>query len=419
MTSIHSMSSRVRTQLLGAIGLTVIVTISALLIATYQRAFVDVVEVTVHTDRAGLLLDKGARVRMSGVSVGEVRGTRLSEDGTVVVSVALDADTADLVPADVRASIRATTVFGAKFVDLRTPPGAGADAERTPIADGAVLSADRVSVEVNDVFQHGISVLQAVDPARVNATLSAAATALDGRGRQLGEALTGWREYLDALEPHLGALESDLATADDVLRIYADVAPALLASGDHLATTSRTLVTQQDDLHALLTGTVETAGSASRLLTALDQPLRRFNREWVPVSTLLDEYSPVVGCLIDSIHNHIGIFDGFFGGFQREQNFYYIKTGFLPGQDPYTLAKNRPKLVTGVGPVCYPEATAEHPSLPHIDFDDGTAGTYSERSTGKPVDVSNPVAVYADLIDDWFGSEVTAQLLAQREEGGR
>ena len=275
--------ARHHTQSLGAIGLAVIVLAASLLIATYLRVFADVVEVTVVTDRGGLLLDEGARVRMSGVAVGEVRDTELQEDGRVRVSVAIDSDKADLVPADAVASIRATTVFGAKFVDLRAPEKRTAD---DAINDGDVIEATDVTVEANDVFAHGIDVLRAVQPAKLNATLTAASTALDGRGDRFGQFFEDWDAYLAALEPHLGALETDLSTSPQVLDTYADVAPQFIDIGDNFSTTSDTLAGRQRELDRLLKGTVTGADAALTSIPArtIDNAASRFDEHDPSVS---------------------------------------------------------------------------------------------------------------------------------------
>jgi len=412
MTS-RTTHARHHTQGLGALGLAVIVLVAGLLLATYLRVFADVVEVTVMTDRGGLLLDEGARVRMSGVAVGEVRDTELQEDGRVKVTVAIDSDKADLVPADAVASIRGTTVFGAKFVDLRTPE------KRTSgeaIGDGDVIEASDVTVEVNDVFAHGIDVLRAVQPAKLNSTLTAASTALDGRGDRFGQFFEDWDSYLSAVDPHLGALETDLALSPQVLNTYADVTPQFIDIGDNFSTTSNTLSARQRELDRLLEGTVEGADAASRLLLALEQPLLAFNAQWGPVTALGAEYAPAVGCIIESLNKHIHIYDKFFGNPKENEHYFYAKTGFLPAMEAYTLADNTPKLVTGLGPNCYREATAQDPALPHVNFDDGLAGVYSDESTGRPVGpADNPVQVYTDLFDSWFGEGVLDTLLSAAE----
>jgi len=416
VTSSRTTHARHHTQALGAIGLAVIVAFSSFLIATYQRAFVDVVNVTVETDRGGLLLDKGARVRMSGVAVGEVRSTEIQDDGRVKVEVAIDSDKAHRVPADVVASIRATTVFGAKFVDLRTPEDG---ASSSAISDGDVIEASDVTVEVNDVFAHGLKVLEAVQPAKLNSSLTAASTALDRRGERFGQFFSDWNRYLSAVEPHLPALDSDLAAAPHVLDTYADAAPELIRTGDNFATTSETLAESAMQFDALLKGAVEGADAASTLLNALERPLIAFNDQWLPVTSLGAQYAPAVGCIIESVGQHVKIFEKFHGNAEADEHYFYAMTGFLPSMEPYTLAENRPKLVTGVGPRCYPEATASNPTVPHIDFDDGLAGTYSAENTGPPSPTDVPIQVYTELIDDWLGPDLSAALLQSRQEAAQ
>jgi phospholipid/cholesterol/gamma-HCH transport system substrate-binding protein len=412
--------SRHSTQLLGAAGLAAILAICGLLIATYQKAFVDVVHVKVESDRAGLLLDEGARVRLAGVAVGEVRGTRLRPDGSVEIDVAIDEDKKDLVPADVSAAIRGTTVFGSKFVDLQLPStSTGSSTSARAISAGDVIESSAVTTEVNDVFAHGIAVLRAVNPAELHTTLTSVATAVRGRGDELGQFFVDWNRYFGAIEPHLGALEYALQTAPDVLGTYAATAPALIDTADQFGTTSQTLVSSADKFEALLRGAVAGAGSAEQLLVDLDAPLRAFNEQWLPVTSLGARYAPEYTCLIQSLGNQVQIFDKMWGNAAEDEHYYYAKTGFLPGQAPYTLEENRPKLVTGVGPACYAEATLKHPWVPHVRFDDGTKDVYSDASSGQPVTpADNPVRLYESTARDWLG-ESGFGALQQGRTGGR
>jgi phospholipid/cholesterol/gamma-HCH transport system substrate-binding protein len=407
MTTRHE-HARHRTQILGAIGLVAIATVAGFLIATYQKAFVDVTHVTVDADRAGLLLDKGARVRLSGVAIGEVRSTELQPNGRVNIDVAIDEDKADLVPSDVVASIRGTTVFGSKYVDFAVPNQASS---AEPVKAGAVIKTQDVTIEANDVFAHGLKVLRAVKPSQVNSTLTAVSTALEGRGELFGQFFSDWDRYLKTVQPHLDALETDLALSPQVLKTYADVTPQLIATGDNFGSTSDTLVNDADRFDALLAGAVDGAESATNFLNAIEAPLVAFNREWLPVTSLGAEYAPVAGCIIEGLHNHVKVFDKFFGNAAADEHYFYAKTGFLPGIEPYSLAENRPTLVTGAGPTCYPEATRRNPMVPHVNFGDGTAGVYSEE-TGPARPAKNPVQVYQQLVADWFGS-------AALEEGDR
>ena len=81
---------------------------------------------------------------------------------------------------------------------------------------GQVLDADHVTVEVNTVFEQLTSVLSKIEPAKLNETLGAIATAFNGRGTQLGQTLSDLNAFLAKFEPSLPNLSHDLAVAADV-----------------------------------------------------------------------------------------------------------------------------------------------------------------------------------------------------------
>ena len=67
--------------------------------------------------------------------------------------------------------------------------------------------------------------LRAVQPADLNTTLNAVATALEGRGDQLGETIETLDRYLVRFNPELPALIEDLRLTAEVSDTYADVLP--------------------------------------------------------------------------------------------------------------------------------------------------------------------------------------------------
>ena len=68
--------------------------------------------------------------------------------------------------------------------------------------------------------------LRTVEPAELNMTLNALATALEGRGDQIGENLETVDAYLKRLNPQIPALVEDLRLTAQVSDTYADVLPA-------------------------------------------------------------------------------------------------------------------------------------------------------------------------------------------------
>lgn len=405
--------SKLATQLLGAAGLVVVIGACAFLVAMYQKAFVDVAHVTITSDRAGLLLDPGTRVRLAGVPVGEVRRISLSPDESVAIDVAIDADEMGRIPANVRASIRSTTVFGAKFVDLSVPHGASSASR---LAGGDTIRSDGVTVEANDVFAHALKVMTAVDPRDLNATLGETAAALRGRGPEIGRMISDWNTYFKALEPHLDELALVLKTAPSVVDTYAQAAPALISTADNLGSTSSTLVDNRAQLETLLHATVTSADSASSFLRALYAPLSAFNREWVPVTALLARYAPEYGCVISALRQNEENVRHVYGNQAAGEHYLYARTGFLPGQKKYDLAENRPKIMTGLGPRCYDSATAAHPTLPHVRFDDGTRDVYRDAQNGPTA--SDPLSLYGTAVSDWLGTSGLNALL-QNLGGGQ
>src|SRR3954467_15314491 len=101
------------------------------------------VPVTLTSDRAGLVMETNAKVKLRGVQVGRVAAIQGGKE-PVVLKLQIDPDQVKYIPANVEAQIRATTVFGAKFVDLVYPdnPSPQRLAAGRGVKRGAVTHAD-------------------------------------------------------------------------------------------------------------------------------------------------------------------------------------------------------------------------------------------------------------------------------------
>jgi virulence factor Mce-like protein len=164
--------------LAGLVTAGVIVGVAALAAAMFWGSFADTVPLTVLAQRAGLVMNPGAKVELLGVQVGSVTSIEDRPGGTAALHLAVNDSALQQLPANVGVNITSSTVFGAKFVDLVVPT----DAAPAPLAPGAVLDAQHVTVEINTVFERLTQVLDKIDPAKLNSTLSAIATAFRGRG---------------------------------------------------------------------------------------------------------------------------------------------------------------------------------------------------------------------------------------------
>ncbi|MGW6421489.1 MCE family protein [Nocardia sp. NPDC055053] len=297
--------------------------------------------VTVIAHRAGLVLNPDADVKMRGVTVGRVTTIRERPDGTAALELAVDTDALALIPADVRVAIASTTVFGAKYVQLSPPERSVAGSLRA----GQVLTADRVTVEINTVFEQLTTVLAAVEPAKLNATLGAIATATRGRGAEVGAMLGDLEQFLATLEPALPALRTDLALAPPVLDAYANSAGALVDTARNATAISRTLIDEQRNLDALLVSLIGFADTGNRVLDTNAPALARSLDLLVPTTALTSEYRAALFCSLDG-----------FGLLAHSEPVDVpglgLSANFLWGIDPYRYPENLPKVAATGGSQC-------------------------------------------------------------------
>ena len=248
-----------RTKALGIVFLALMVTGVWATYGVFTKKFTDYDEVTVKASRIGLQLPENADVKIKGVIVGEVLDFRPTTEGADI-TLGLYQDRVTQIPADVTASILPKTLFGEKFVSLIVPPEASADA----IAAGDVIERTQLSIEVETVLSDLYPLLRAVQPADLNMTLNAIATALEGRGDQLGESLETLDGYLTRFNPELPALIEDLRLTAEVSDTYADVLPEVATILRNTITTTTTLEGREEKLQALFNDVTKLATVAER-----------------------------------------------------------------------------------------------------------------------------------------------------------
>ncbi|CAM5601144.1 hypothetical protein SDIAM26S_00550 [Streptomyces diastaticus subsp. diastaticus] len=213
-----------------------------LAVAVYDKRFTRSDPVVVETGTVGNEMHLGAEVKLRGVVVGEVRAIDATGSGARL-TLAMKPGTLAGVPADVRAQMLPTTLFGERFVALVPPKAPSGEA----LAAGAVIAQDRSSsaVELQQVLDNVLPMLTAVQPQKLSATLSAVSRALEGRGEKLGDTLTTLDTHLAKFNPHLPALNRDLRHLVEVSHVYADAAPDILTALTDFTTTSSTLAEQE------------------------------------------------------------------------------------------------------------------------------------------------------------------------------
>jgi phospholipid/cholesterol/gamma-HCH transport system substrate-binding protein len=323
LVNIHHDTPREHRRLLvaGIAFVTAMAMLVWLSIAIYDKKFADVTFVTIKAERAGLQLAKFGDVRRNGVLIGQVR--EVAQDGQEAsITVALEPDAARELPANVEVEILPTTLFGQKFVSFVEPEQPASDR----LAADAVIPSSRVetNVELNRILADLFPLLRAVRPADLNATLSALADSLEGRGDALGQTLEDLDAYLTAIQPSLPTLREDLDALADVADSYDRAAPDLLRVLDNLTVTSKTVLQKRQSLDVFFADLTEVSDTARGLLAANESDLIRVGEVGRPVMQLLATYSPEFPCLIKGAARYAPILAKTFEGNEVKQ---YIELG--------------------------------------------------------------------------------------------
>ena len=182
----------------------VIVGLITLSMALFAGKLAASVPVTLTSDRAGLVMTTGSKVKMHGVQVGRV-GAITGQGKGVKLTLDIDPDQLKYIPANVGAQIKATTALGTKYVDLIYPD----DPSAKRLTSGQVLQSRNVSTEVNTVFQDLVDVMHQIDPQKLNAVLAALAEGVRGQGQRIGAATTAANEVLMAYNDRMDTIRGD------------------------------------------------------------------------------------------------------------------------------------------------------------------------------------------------------------------
>lgn len=328
-----------RHTVLGAAFVVAVLMASALVAARFEGALDQVVPITVRAERAGLLMDDGAAVKVLGVTVGTVRRVTPVADGAEL-DVGLYPSMVDQVPADVTANVVPLTIFGAKYIELVRPARPSAT-----IRAGAVIGGSRVAVEINETFEHVLGQLKAIEPSRFNLALTAVADALRGNGDRLGRLAADLDGYLGKINPSLPALGDDVAKAPSVLDTYTAVTPDVIRIGDNLGATSDTLITTQ--LMTFLLSLTKFGNQGADFLGHVGQPLADALHLSRPTVGLLAGYSTMFPCLFQGLDLNRQLLS------RNQDSGLHVDIAIGLGAQPYRYPQDLPQIQPGTGPSCH------------------------------------------------------------------
>ncbi|AKK29531.1 MCE-family protein [Mycobacterium sp. EPa45] len=327
--------------LAGLFTVLVVCLIVVLAVSLFRDSFTPAIRVTVLSPRAGLVMNPDAKVKMQGIQVGKVDSIESLTDGQAAIHLAMNPADLQFIPANVLVDVTSSTVFGAKFVDL-VPP---AEPSNERLTSGQVLEGQRVTVEINTVFQQLTWLLAAIDPVKLNEVLGALSKAMSGRGERFGQALTDLDTFLAKLDPSLPTLSHELETLPAVAAAYADAAPELIRATENSVRISQTIVDQQNNLDALLLSTIGLADLGNEVVSDNSQSLANVLHLFAPVTDLTSEYHESLNCALGGMQVFLNVPDLPVPGVA-------VSIGLELGLERYRYPANLPKIGAGGPPNC-------------------------------------------------------------------
>jgi virulence factor Mce-like protein len=325
----------------GLLTVLAVVLIFALAVGLFRDSFSKSIPVTVISDRAGLVMNPEAKVKLNGAQVGKVASIEALPDGGAALHLAIDPASVDAIPANVGAEITSSTVFGSKFVELVPPT----DPSPASLSAGKVIRGGNVTVEINTVFEQLVSVLSAVEPAKLNQTLGALSQSLSGRGDKFGQSLVDLDSALGKINPALENLNQVLDVTPTVFGAFADASPDLLAVLDNTASFGGTVVDEQDGLDALLVSAIGLADIGTDVVAENRAPLTDVLRLLVPTTDLTNEYNAALTC-------GLGALIPLATGPGAPVPGAILLQSFFLGRERYRYPGNLPKVAAKGGPQC-------------------------------------------------------------------
>lgn len=351
------------TRLLAGAGVvTVIAALVAFALARFSGEFTGSVPVTVLAERAGLVMNPDAKVKMRGVEVGRVASIDERPDGKAELHLEMNPGQLELIPANATVDIASSTAFGAKFVEFNAPE----NPSPTPLAAGAVVPADHVTVEINTVFEQLTSVLAEVEPTKLNETLGALSRGMSGRGNAFGQTLVNVDNLLATIEPALPTMQREMSTAPTVLDSYNNAANDLVQITRNATKISKSIVDKQQNLDATLKSMSTFADTGNAFVAANHQALANVMRLFLPTTGLFDRYNPALTCSLKGLAD--------FGSQPQDPapGGLPLSASFLWGHERYRYPGDLPKVAAKGGPRCevLPVAFEQHPN--YVVTDTGT-----------------------------------------------
>ena len=297
------MESRRSNAIIGGVALLVIVVFAYFMARFLGGAFEPGFEVSARFARAGQLLRSGSDVKLRGVLVGAVSQIKVEPSGTARITLRLFEE--QEIPDNVRAAIRAKTLFGEKFVELIIPGQPSRD--RLRVGDEIPQSRTIPPFEVETILEKGVPVLNAVDPEAFGAALHALAEAFVGNEEALRKANVQSLKLLTETERTLPNLERNLVHLRNFASALDQTDTELLGALEGLAAVGDVVRSHPDEFRRTVSGLVPLARDLGDVLTARQQDLADIAGKGRPVLEAVEVRAPKLPALVKLLDGFLGV----------------------------------------------------------------------------------------------------------------
>jgi phospholipid/cholesterol/gamma-HCH transport system substrate-binding protein len=370
----------------GAVLLVLWAVVMVLVHHQFRGDFTPKVTLTMIASRAGLVMDPGSKVTYNGVPigrVGKIDEITVGEVPKAKLTLDVDPKYVNLIPANVDAEIRATTVFGNKYVSFSSPK----NPTTQRISSKDLIDTSAVTTEINTLFETVVSIAEKVDPVKLNQTLTATAQALQGLGDRFGQSIVNGNDILADLNPQMPQLRYDTQRLADLTDTYSNTSPDLWNFLRNAVTTARTLNDQQGNVDSALMASIGFSNTGADIFERGGPYLVRGAADAIPTSQLLDEYSPEIFCTIRNYHDvepkyaKAGGGNGYSGVARAE---------LVGAGNPYVYPDNLPRINAHGGPEgrpgCWQPITRDLWPVPYLVMDTGASiAPYNHIGIGQPI----------------------------------
>jgi phospholipid/cholesterol/gamma-HCH transport system substrate-binding protein len=373
-------------KLAGLVSIVVVAVVLVLVYLQFRGDFTPKTQLTLLASRSGLVIDVGSKVTYNGVEIGRVARIEVIENrGTPQARLSLDVNPKYLesIPANVDAQIKATTVFGNKYVSFTSPKNPSPQR----ISSKNVITVSAVTTEFNTLFETLVSISEKVDPVKLNETLAATAQALDGLGDRFGQSITHSNDILADVNPQLPQLRSDTQNFADLADVYADASPDLWRALKDAVITTRTLHEEESNIDAALLASIGVGNTGADVFERGGPYLARGAEDLVPTSELLNYYSPEIYC---TFRNYALVATKVYEIFGGDNGYALHAAGTTVGAgNPYVYPDNLPRINAHGGPEgkpgCWQTITHDLWPAPYLVMDTGfSMAPYNHFALGSP-----------------------------------